>query len=81
MSSNSLDQRFYYILAEKIEKLTVSSPVLEYPVYRELNKAPGALTAGFKGPESTGRTLISKAHTNTKLIFTYENLGVYFSSL
>lgn len=81
MSSHSLEQRLYYILAEKIENLTVSLLVLEYPEYRVLNNALGAITAGSESPETAGKALIAKAHTNTKLILTYENLGVYFSNL
>lgn len=41
----------------------------------------GVITAGSKGPENVGKVLISKAHTNTKLIFTYENLDAYFSNI
>ena len=41
----------------------------------------GAITAGSEGPETAGKALIAKAHTNTKIILTYENLRVYFSNL
>lgn len=50
-------------------------------MYRVLNEALEVITADSKSPENASKALISKAHTNTKLIFAYENLGVYFPNI